>query len=264
MDYPHRPARAEQPTMLTTIEHGPIRELRLDRPPANALSPELLGALRDAVRAAPEEGARALVLSGAEGMFSAGLDVPHFVTLERREVRTAWRTFFDLMEALIAARLPVACALTGHAPAGGCVLALSCHHRVMAAGAFKIGLNEVQVGVRVPLPILAAARHVVGARQAERLCTTAELIEPEEAHRIGLVDELVDVGEVVPRALAWAEAQLALPPETLRRTRALARRELARSFEVMDEEQLELFMDEWFGDECQEALQALVDRLAAR
>src|SRR5689334_16771126 len=73
--------------MLTPIQHGPILELRLARPPANALNPGLIAALRDAVAAAPAQGARALVLSGADGMFSAGLDVPELLPLDRPALR---------------------------------------------------------------------------------------------------------------------------------------------------------------------------------
>jgi Delta3-Delta2-enoyl-CoA isomerase len=60
--------------MIQTFEHGAIRELRLNRPPVNAISAELIAALLQAVERAPREGKRALVLSGSPGMFSAGLD----------------------------------------------------------------------------------------------------------------------------------------------------------------------------------------------
>jgi len=70
--------------MLDTIRHDDILELRLDRPPANALDQALIASLRRGVEAAPREGARALVVSGAQGMFSGGLDVPSLVALIRR------------------------------------------------------------------------------------------------------------------------------------------------------------------------------------
>jgi 3,2-trans-enoyl-CoA isomerase len=62
--------------MILAFEHGAVRELRLNRPPVNALAPELIAALLHSVQKAPREGKRALVLSGSPGMFSAGLDVP--------------------------------------------------------------------------------------------------------------------------------------------------------------------------------------------
>jgi len=250
--------------MIEEIRHADVLELRLERPPANALSPELIEALRDAVRGASSRGARGLVLSGRPGMFSAGLDVPLFVELDRAGARAAWRGFLDLMQALVETPVPLACALTGHAPAGGCVLALCCHWRVQAGGNFKIGLNEVAVGVRVPEPIWHAARHAVGARVAERMCTTAELFDPDTALRLGLVDEVVPPEEVVPRARAWVERQLALPAATLRATRALVRRELAESFAACDAAALEGFLDEWFGSEARATLGAVVEKLKAR
>ena len=62
--------------MIETIQHGDVRELRLHRPPVNALSGELMIALRQALEPAPHEGVRALILSGSPGRFSGGLDVP--------------------------------------------------------------------------------------------------------------------------------------------------------------------------------------------
>jgi enoyl-CoA hydratase/carnithine racemase len=249
--------------MLERIEHGAILELRLARPPANALSPGMIGALREALEELGDD-VRGLVLSGREGMFSGGLDVPEFMKIDRSAVRQAWVDFFAVMQILAESPRPTACAITGHAPAGGCVLALFCDWRVMAEGEFRIGLNEVQVGLGVPDPIHAATAHVVGSRQAERMCATAQLFGTEEALRIGLVDELCPIEEVIPRALAWIEVLVELPQQALNRTRALTRRSLAEPFKRLDEETLERFVDEWFGDETQGAMQVLVDRLAQK
>ncbi len=247
--------------MIRRIEHDEAVELQLDRPPVNALDASLIAALREHLSTELESDAPALVLSGRPGMFSAGLDVPAFLALDRDAVSDAWRDFFDVMQLCAAAPIPIIAALTGHSPAGGCVIALFCDWRVMAEGKFKIGLNEVQVGLRMPRPIHAAARFVVGARQAERMCTTAELMGVDEARRIGLIDEVAPGDEVVARALARARAFGALPPNALRKTRAIARAPLLRSLENRDEEHLELFIDEWFSEETQTAMQALVDRL---
>lgn len=250
--------------MLTEIAHGTLLELRLERPPVSALDPELIAALGRAVAAAPDRGVRALVLSGREGMFSAGLDVPRFLALDRGGVRKAWASFFLLMKSMASSPIPIAAALTGHAPAGGCVLALFCDWRVMAEGNFKIGLNEVQVGLPIPAPIYGACAHVVGARLAERMCTTAALMSAEEAHRIGLVDELVPASMVVPRALAWCEKLLELPPTALRKTRSLARAPLRAPFADLDEIAQERFLDDWFSLETQTALKALANRLSKK
>jgi enoyl-CoA hydratase/carnithine racemase len=250
--------------MIEEVRHDDVLELRLERPPANALSPELIAALTERVRAAPAHGARALVLSGRPGLLSAGLDIPVFLALDRDGARSNWRAFLGLMQALVDAPVPLACAVTGHAPAGGCVLALCAHWRVMAQGPFKIGLNEVAVGVRAPEPVHAVALQAVGPRQAERMCTSAELFDPDTALRIGLVDELAPPAEVVAHAVAWTRGQLALPQGALRSTRAMARAGLAASFAACEGPALETFLDEWFGAETRAALQAVVTRLAAK
>jgi enoyl-CoA hydratase/carnithine racemase len=136
--------------MIQTIEHGTMRELRLDRPPVNALSPELIVALKNAIEAAAREGAGALILSGAPGRFSGGLDVPLLLGLDRPAMAALWRDFYALLGTIAASPIPIAAAITGHAPAGGTVLALYCDWRVMAEGEYKIGFNEVQVGIPIP------------------------------------------------------------------------------------------------------------------
>src|SRR5690606_6432620 len=146
--------RTAMPQLVETIDHGPIRELRLARPPVNALDPVLSGELAAAVAAACVPGSRVagLVLSGGPKVFSAGLDVPYLVSLgaDRDALRAAWEAFFLAARAIARAPIPVVAALAGHAPAGGCVLALCCDYRVMASGPYAIGLNETQVGLVAP------------------------------------------------------------------------------------------------------------------
>lgn len=250
--------------MITTIDHGPVRELRLSRPPANALSPDLISALGEAVAAAPRDGARALVLSGHAGWFSGGLDVPVLLQLDRPAIGNLWEVFYRLMLGLAASPIPVAAAITGHSPAGGAVLAIFCDYRVMTEGNFKIGLNEVAVGIPLPEAILRACVRLVGPRQAERLCVAGAMIPPEEAFRIGFVDELAPPDHVVPRAVEWCQELLALPPAAMAETRKRARADLIRIMEEGLATEMETLVDLWFGEETQSTLRALVERLAAK
>ena len=87
--------------MLEIVSHERITELRLNRPPVNALSPDLLTFLADEVHRSSDQGARAVVLSGREGMFSAGLDVPLLVELDEKELARALEAFFNAIEALV-------------------------------------------------------------------------------------------------------------------------------------------------------------------
>jgi 3,2-trans-enoyl-CoA isomerase len=252
--------------MIQTLDHGPVRELRLDRPPANALSPELIAALRGAIESAPGDGARALVISGSPRMFSGGLDVPHLIQLDREAILAAWRDFYAMMRALATSPIPVAAAITGHSPAGGAVISLFCDARIMAEGDFKIGLNEVQVGLFLPPVIYRRMRQVVGSRQAERLCVGGLLIPAAEAARIGLVDELAAPERVVERAVEWCRSLLTLPPKAMAATRRLARADLAALFESEEKNEAEILgvLDEWFSEETQRVMRELVERLAKK
>jgi len=241
-----------------------VLELRFARPPVNALSPEMLEALRLRLAEALTEDVGAIVLSGSAGMFSAGLDVPRFLQLDREGVRAAWNSLFGLLADLAASPVPTVAAITGHCPAGGCVIALFCDRRVMARGNYRIGLNEVRVGLVVPPSIHAAFAFAIGEREAARLATTGELISGEEALGLGLVDELVEQEEVTSSAVDWTRSCLALPSAAVAGTRAVARRRLVEACQAQGDEALEAFVDGWFEEETQAALKALVASLAAR
>jgi Delta3-Delta2-enoyl-CoA isomerase len=221
----------------------------------------LVASLRGAIEAAPTAGVRALVLSGRPGMLSGGLDVPVLLTLDRAAMQRFLVDFFALLRAIAASPIPIVVAITGHAPAGGAVLSIFCDRRVMADGEWRIGLNEVEVGLSLPRVIHSALVRVVGVREAERLGVGGLLISAAEALAIGLVDELVPLEAVVERALERSRDLLALPPRAMTVTRALARRDLVESFDREATETLERFVDDWFGEETQGAMRALAARL---
>jgi enoyl-CoA hydratase/carnithine racemase len=251
--------------MLDIIEHDHhIRELKLARPPVNALNPELIATLKRAIVQAPAEGAAALVISGSPGLFSAGLDIPALLQLDRDKMRAFWNDFFGVCAALACSPIPVAAAVTGHSPAGGAVLAIFCDYRVMARGEYKIGLNEVQVGLTVPDCIQAALRRLAGPYRAERLLVAGTMLDAEDALGSGIIDELTDVDHVVTRTLAWLAPLLQLPRRAMLTTRALARADLARLFDDPASLPVEAFLDGWFAPEAQATLHALVERLRGR
>lgn len=254
-------------THVQTLDHGRIRELRLARPPVNALDPALCRALITTLDAAVADGVDAVVLSGAPGIFSAGLDVPHLMALgqDRQALHAGWGAFFGAARSLAALRIPVVAALTGHAPAGGCVLSLCCDYRVMArspnpAKPFMIGMNETQVGLAVPEGAQQLMRRVIGPYRAERLLVSGSMVTADEALRLGLVDTVVEVDQVVPHALEWLSTLLALPRAPMLLTRSLARADLVRALEPQNLD-LERFVEGWYDADTQAGLRALLARL---
>lgn len=255
--------------MLDLIHHDSILELRMAQPPVNALGPELVGRLREAIEAAPAGGASALLLSGRPGLFSAGLDLPSLLQFDRAAMRAFWFDFFGLCAAIARSPIPFASAITGHSPAGGAVLAIMGDYRVMArsvdpAKPFRIGLNEVQVGLAVPEEIQFALRRLVGTYRAERLLVAGAMLDPEAALAAGFVDELADADQVVARTLEWLQALLKLPPHAMLATRRLARADLAGLFADVAALDIDGFLDAWFAPETQAALNAVVARLKSK
>ena len=247
--------------MIAVIEHGQIRELQLNRPPANALSTEMMHAIRLAVEAAPQEGARALVLSGSPGMFSAGLDVPLLLTLDRSGISEAWCALYAMMEAIARSSIPIVAAITGHAPAGGTVLSLFCDYRIVAEGNWKLGLNEVQVGIPLPPVILAGLRRLVGPRNAEHLGMRGLLVPPAQALKYGLVEEIVPSDQLIARAIEWCREVLALPPLAMSDTRRLARADIVAIFDQDRGKELDSVIATWWSEETQVVLQGLAKKL---
>jgi enoyl-CoA hydratase/carnithine racemase len=247
--------------MLETIDHGTVRELRLARPPANAINPELMEKLITALNEASES-AEAIVISGRPGMFTAGLDVPELIQYDRDRMLQAWHQFLKMLQTVACLPVPSAIAMTGHAPAGGIVLALFGDYRIMPRGDFKTGLNEVQVGLVVSSVIHKALARTVGPRTAEKILVAGKILNAEQALDIGLIDELADnPDDVVHRAVSWCERMLALPRFAMTTTRSMVRSDLVRLFDDPRNLDVEKFVDVWHSESSQAALRNLVQRL---
>jgi enoyl-CoA hydratase len=207
------------------MEHVSIDEhddgilvLAVDRPPANAMDLTLLREIVEAVARVAGEGPRALVLAGREGCFSAGADlkaVPGYGPAEQREM-------VELINAMALGGyelpFPVVGAITGHAIAGGMVLALCADIRV-ASAAGRYGLTEVQVGVPYPQAAIGVVRAELSPQAARVLALGSELTDARECERLGVFDEVLDADEVLSRSLHQAERLAKLPPEVYARTK---------------------------------------------
>src|SRR5687767_3720901 len=112
-----------------------IRELRLARPPVNALNADLLRRLTAAIEDA--RGDSAIVVTGQPGLFSAGLDVPAILAMDQAGVAEVFTQLWYAQRAIASSAVPVIFGLTGHCPAGGTVLAIHGDYRVLAQGEFR-------------------------------------------------------------------------------------------------------------------------------
>ena len=236
----------------------------MDRPPVNALNPELVNELTSAVRNAPED-YQALVISGREGLFSAGLDVPELMQLDHSGMSEFWKQFFGLLETVARSPIPVAAAITGHAPAGGAVLSLFCDYRVMSRGEFVAGLNETRVGLIVPEVIRKALARLTGAHRAERMIVAGALVSPEQARLGGMVDDLADTpADTIDAAVKWCKAHLELPSHAMLGNRKLMRKDLCKDFDSLGEKEVAEFVDGWFEEATQVTLRGVLEQLKSK
>lgn len=177
--------------------------LQLDDGKANALSHAVLDGLDDALDRAEKEGAKALVLSGRPGRFSAGFDLSVMGQGPHAALDLALRGA-DVAVRLYASPSPVVLAVTGHALAMGAVLCLAADLRIGSEGAFKLGLNEVAIGMTLPGFALEFAQARLSRRHLVRATALAEVYDPRGACDAGFLDRIVEAERCVDEALAAA------------------------------------------------------------
>ena len=250
--------------MLELHDHDRCREIRLARPPANALDTETNNVITDAINIAVADGIDGLVISGQPGMFSAGLDVPALLDLDEAGMGTFWRSFVGLLETIARCPVPLVCAITGHSPAGGAVMSIFSDYRVAARGKFKIGLNEAAVGLPLPGIIFSALKRQVGPRIAEQLAGPGMLISPDDALACGLVDQLAEPDQVIDTAISRLHLLLGVPEHSMLLTRARARADLHALFDIFGDDDLNAIRDSWFDPKTQAALTEMVSRISSK
>jgi enoyl-CoA hydratase len=200
---------------------GKTAVVQMDDGKANALSREMIDALAAALARAEGE-ARALVLAGRADRFCAGFDMR--VMMSGPDAATALvRAGAALFMKLYDASIPLVIACTGHALAGGALVVLTGDYRLGAAGAFKIGLNEVSIGLPVPMLAMELARDRLSKRALTQATLLGRIYDPINAVAAGYFDEVVPADEVLARAKAEAERLAAIGPMPFRATKTRLR-----------------------------------------
>jgi enoyl-CoA hydratase len=214
---------------------GQIALVRLEDGKANALSAAMIAEIDAALTQAAGE-AKAIVLAGRPDRFSAGFDLKVMMS-SFEAARDLTRKGAELLMRLYASPLPVVAACTGHALAAGALLLLASDVRVGAAGTYRIGLNEVAIGIPVPVFAMELARDRLTAAELGRATLGAQVYAPEEAVRAGFLDEAVPGADVIARAAAEAERLGALSRRAFEGTkRRLRGRTIERILGTLDED----------------------------
>jgi enoyl-CoA hydratase len=200
-----------------------IALLTIDRPPANALNTELMGELADAFRELATAPPAALVVAGRPGCFCAGADLKAFPGYDEAQRRRTLGLASDAFIRAYSLECPVVGAVTGHAIAGGLVLALCSDHRVVSSEG-KYGLTEVKAGVPYPRAAMRLVCAELSAPTARNLILGNRLADAPDCVRLGVFDEVAAPEKVVGRAIEIAHELASLPGELYAQTKRDMRR----------------------------------------
>jgi enoyl-CoA hydratase/carnithine racemase len=229
---------------------GDLAVVAIDRPPANALDPQLLEDGRNAVRELEALDPAAVVLHGRPGFFSAGLDLKVTPTLDEPGRRALVAGINQLFITWYGFPRPVVCAVNGHAIAGGFILALCGDWRVVGRSG-KFGLTELQAGVPYPAAASAIVRAELPSDAARRLMLRADLTDAAGALAAGAFDEQVDDDQVIPRATEVAHELGALPSAAYARTKRDLRGTVLAELEARIEADADSLAVDWSTAEAE-------------
>jgi len=216
---------------VDTREADGIVVATLDDGKVNALSAETVGGLRSALSTASGSHLP-LVVTGRDGCFSAGFDLA-VMRGDPRQASALFAAGARLYREILEASVPVVVSCTGHALAGGALLLLSADYRVGRSGPYRVGLNEVGIGMALPAFAVALATHRLEPRHLTRATVFAEVVTPDRAVDMGFLDEAVD--DPLPTACAFASSLAELPSEAFATTKRRIRRALTQELVALDQ-----------------------------
>ena len=218
-----------------TMGHGKV----------NALDIEFCDALAIRFDDLRRSDAKAVVLTGKEKIFSAGVDLKRLSAGGAEYIRRFLPALHRLYEAVFFHPKPVVAAVNGHAIAGGCVLACCADRRIMARDAGRIGVTEILVGVPFPALAFEVVRFAVPPRYLPEFTLSGATYATDEALRRGWVDEVAEPDKLIDDAIAVAQQLSGLSPAAFAQTKSQVRQpvteRLKKSGEVTDKAVTEIW-----------------------
>lgn len=236
--------------------------IKLDHGITNALNMGLIQELcHELLKVKEDPKVRSLVLGSAnEKFFSIGFDIPNLYRLPRNEFSEFYHAFNMFCLDLYTIPKPTVAAITGHAIAGGCILALCCDYRLIADGRKLMGLNEIKLGVPVPYTADRILRNTIGNRHARDVMEGGEFYNPEELFKFGMVDEILPLERVLESSIEKAISLGDLPQgafAAIKQNRVETTGAQIRTNLSMKEA---LFIDYWYSEGSQRLLKEAVEK----
>jgi Delta3-Delta2-enoyl-CoA isomerase len=248
---------------MVSVEHlGWVALVKLNHGVTNALSPKVVYELQAILRKVKEdEAVKGIVLASSnEKFFSIGFDIPALIEMNRDDFTGFYRLFNQFCLELFTLPKPTVAAITGHAIAGGCILALCCDYRYVAGGHRLMGLNEVRLGLPVPYLPDRLLHALTGIRRAREMMESGEFYPPEKALEMGLADKILPVEDVIKAAVEHADTLGSLPKIGYGMIKQNRVEVIAEAVMARQDQKETAFIGSWYSDEARERLQAAMKK----
>jgi len=209
-----------------------IATLTINRPEVmNALNSKFFEEMDDVIATMSSKmDVKVLIITGEGKAFAAGADIEEMVNMNSTQGTRFSQTGQHTFSSLENLEIPVIAAVNGYALGGGCELAMSCDFRIASSKA-KFGHPEVNLGLTTGFAGTQRLPRLVGLADALYLLYTADLISAEDALRIGLVQKVVEPGQLMTEVRAIAEKIVSKGPKAIRKVKSIARKGLLTGFE---------------------------------
>lgn len=244
---------------LTKKEEGYVI-VQMNRPKVNAINAQMVNEIRATFKNIEnDDTVKGVILTGFQGVFSAGLDLVELYEYDKDQMKDFFIAFGNMYIELVEFTKPFICAIHGHSPAGGTVIAITSDYRVMAEGEkYGIGLNEVAVNVQISNNLIAGYNFWLGKQLAYKNIIAGNLLNPQKALAGGLVDEVVTMDQVLPRAERRMQHFLKADQNIWLNTKAKLRKSWHEALDKNSVEELEQAMKVWWSPEVRNKMQMFI------
>lgn len=243
---------------VTISEGNGLAKVALRRGKVHAINDQVVEDLCDAFKSLEDnDSVRAIILTGTDKFFSFGFDIPGFMDYSPEAFTRFVTNFTNLCNYLFLYPKPIVAAINGHAIAGGCILATTADYRIMVSGKARISLNEITFGSSIFAGSVEMLRFCAGQRNAELMLTTGAMYSAEEAHRMGLIDRVVDSDDLMPEAEKTASEYAAKEIPAYVSLKNLLRKPVAEDIKGREKDAIREFVKIWYSGKTRQYLRKI-------
>lgn len=240
--------------------------VQMDRGKVNAINRQMVDELRTTFKnLAEDDQVKGVILTGKPHFFSAGLDVIELYQYDETQMNDFLVAFGSMHIEMARFPKPFVCAITGHSPAGGLVIAITSDYRVMAEGEnYTIGLNEVAVNIQISQNLVDAYAFWIGTGRAHEYIMDGKLLNVQEAFDAGLIQEIAPLENVLAQAEKKMKHYLQADSAIFKNTKTKLRHHWLNGLEDNASVDLELAMSTWWRPDIRMRMKAFVESLVKR